>query len=752
VLEKLSIRILVSVVALAALIGEGPFFRPLLKDAGAAPSSQIQYAQAGPQAAPSGSAIPQPEPAIPAGSFGPKDAQSGEAASQTESDNAQPEQAAAQPEQPAAQPQQAADSQEPAKVQPAGQGAGADPGTAVRRGRRPSVMPRRPSAIMEQPATPALTQSQGGSPLPATAQAGNAAQPAATQQNPAAQTMMQSRMAAMAGGQVTLNFDDADVYTIIQTIFGDVLRLNYIVDPRVKGRVTFRSVAPVPRDKVLPMMEVVMRLNGIAIVEDSGLYRIVPIADIAKEPAPLSQGRDPEKIRTEGKSILQVIPITYISSSEALRLMAPFLSQNALVVDVPKGNKIIIVDTDANVKRLLRLLEVFDNEGVKQKKSKIFVYHCQNGKAKDIASTLQQVFLNAKASGTSTDSSPAGKSAALPLTPQGAAPSIQSQRSTAPGASDQLVAESTRIFSDDILNAVIVMATPEDYELIQETLVRVDIAQRQVMIEGLIAEVTLKDNLDIQLSGLIKASIGSFNLDLALNPGNLKFDGSSPSTSGFTMVGTDSAGRVRALVTALATESKAKVLASPHVLVSDNREAKIQIGQQVPITTSETYGAVGVAPQRMVQYKDIGIILKVKPRVNEGGLVAMEVGQEVSTFQTIPLGNIGETQIIINKTEANTSLVVQDGQSIVIGGLIREDTSNTRSGIPLLSRIPILGWLFGNTSKEKQRTELIILLTPHVMKNQVDATKVTSGYVEGMIKNSEGRIKKEEMIKKEAAN
>lgn len=555
-------------------------------------------------------------------------------------------------------------------------------------------------------------------------------------------------MAAMTGGQVTLNFDDADVYTIIQTIFGDVLHLNYIVDPRIKGRVTFRSVAPVPRDKVLPLMEVVMRLNGIAIVEEGGLHRIVPIADIAKEPAPLSIGRDPEKIRPQGKSILQVIPITYISSSEALRLMAPFLSQNALVVDVPKGNKIIIVDTDANVKRLLRLIDVFDNESVKQKKPKIFVYHCQNGKAKDISATLQQVFLNSKVPTTVAAPAPSGKSAAaLPQTPQVPAPYNQSQSSTAPGNSDQLVAENTRIFSDDILNAVIVMATPEDYEIIKETLVRIDIAQRQVMIEGLIAEVTLKDNLDIQLSGLLKTSIGSFNLDLALNPGNLKFDGSAPSTSGFTLVGTDSAGRVRALVTALATESKAKVLASPHILVSDNREAKIQIGQQVPITTSETYATAGIAPQRIVQYKDIGIILKVKPRVNEGGLVAMEVGQEVSTFQTIPLGNIGETQIIINKTEADTSLVVQDGQSIVIGGLIREDTSNTRSGIPFLSKIPIIGWLFGNTSKEKQRTELIILLTPHVMRNQVEANKVTSGYVEGMIQNSEGRIKKEELMK-----
>ena len=117
------------------------------------------------------------------------------------------------------------------------------------------------------------------------------------------------------------------------------------------------------------------------------------------------------------------------------------------------------------------------------------------------------------------------------------------------------------------------------------------------------------------------------------------------------------------------------MLASPHILVSDNREAKIQVGQQVPLLTSETYGAVGVTPQRNYQYKDIGIILKVKPRINEGGLVSLEISQEISTSEKITLG--GTEQLLLNKTEATTNLVVQDGQTIVIGGLIREDTNKS---------------------------------------------------------------------------
>jgi general secretion pathway protein D len=663
----------------------------------------------------------------------------------------------------------------PADEQPAQQ---AQP--VQRPGRRPSAMPQRPAtptqgdaaAPQGQPMLPGAQQmspqtgpqlpqpmapAQMGQPQPQAGPAPAAAPQSATEPAPIQAPSGQQRVApAIVGGQVTLNFDDADVYSLIQTVFGDVLRVNYIVDPRVKGRVTFRSVAPVPRDSVLPLMEVVLRLNGIGIVEEGGLYRIVPIADIAKEPAPVSIGRDPNRIPSTGKSLLQVVPIRYVSSTEVIRLIAPFLSANALVVDVPKGNQIIIVDTDANVKRILRLVEVFDNEGVKQKKPQIFVFHCQNGKAKDIATTLQQMFLGARTSGgaaapsvparQATSSQPSASS--MPGQSVISSPG-QSIMSSSPGSGEQLVSDITKIFPDEILNAVIVLATPEDYELIKQTMERIDIVPRQVVIEGLIAQVTLTDNLSLGLSAVFKGSVGGLDTTIALNGSNLSVDPAKPSGAGFTFIGTDSGGQVRAVITALATESKAKLLAAPHILVSDNREARIQVGQQVPITTSETFGAAGVTPQRIVQYKDIGIILKVKPRVNEGGLVALEVGQEVSTFSTIPLGNVGETQIIINKVEAATNLVVQDGQTIVIGGLIREDTSKSLSGVPWISKVPLIGWLFGNTEDDKSRAELIILLTPHVMRNQREAQAVTADYVDQMTESSKGRIQREDLIKKE---
>jgi general secretion pathway protein D len=556
-------------------------------------------------------------------------------------------------------------------------------------------------------------------------------------------------MAQPRKGQIVLNFDDADVYSVIQTIFGEVLRANYIVDPRVKGRVTFRSVAPVPVDEVLPLMEVILRLNGIAVVESKNLYRIIPISDISKEPSPVSYGRDPEKVPITGKALVQVVPIMYVQSSEVLKLLTPFASTNAVLIDVPKSNQIIVVDTDANIRRILKLVEIFDNEKQQQRKPHVFVYLVRNGKAKDIANLLQQIFLGSKGASTErtlpTPKTSSGAPSQRTPTQMGTAVSPSTNISSISGGMEAIVSEFTRFIPDEITNSITILSTPEDYAVIKKTIEDLDIVPRQVIIEGMIASVMLTDNLSLGISALYKDTINSKSMRFALNPSGLAVSPNNLSMDGFTFVGIDAAGVVRAVITTLATDSKAKVLAAPHILVSDNRDAKIQVGQQVPLITTETYGSTTVAPQRTYQYRDIGIILKVKPRINSGGLVAIELYQEISTYEKIALS--GEDQLLLDKTDVTTELVVQDGQTIVIGGLIREDTSKSRTGIPILSKIPLIGWLFGNTEDDKKRQEIIILLTPHVIKDQHEAKDATKKYINKMTESSEGRIKKEDLIK-----
>jgi type II secretory pathway component GspD/PulD (secretin) len=618
---------------------------------------------------------------------------------------------------------------------------------------------QKPPAAVPSAAPGGAAPQVPGAPGPAAPQAGFPLippPPAREGMPPIATPRMAVRPAAMDAsrkGQFTLNFDDADVFSIIQTVFGEILKANYVIDPRVKGRVTFRSIAPVPVENVLPLMEVILRLNGIGIVEDNHLFRIVPISDISKEPSPVSFGRDPEKIPVTGKALLQVVPIVYVQSAEALKLITPFASNNAVLIDVPKGNQIIIVDTDSNVRRMLSLIEVFDNERLKQRKPQVFVYQVQNSKAMDIATLLQQIFTGGKQGAMRPSTVPrttAGENQPAPTTPtvSAPAPAPRSQVPSGTGGEEVLVADFTKIIADEITNTIVVLATPEDYATISRTIEQIDIVPRQVIIEGMIASVSLTDNLSLGLAALFKGSVSGFNTSIGLNTTGL-IDVKGLTQAGFTFLATDAAGIVRGLLTALAEKSKAKVLASPHILVSDNRDAKFQVGQQVPLLTSETYGTAGVSPQRNYQYKDIGIILKVKPRINQGGLVSLDISQEISTSEKIALGDT--EQLLINKTEATTNLVVQDGQTIVIGGLIREDTTKGATGIPWLSQIPFLGWLFGSTTDDTKRQELIILLTPRVIKNQKEAKTVSESYIDNMSDASQERIRKDELMRKKPA-
>jgi general secretion pathway protein D len=516
--------------------------------------------------------------------------------------------------------------------------------------------------------------------------------------------------------------------------------------------VTFRSIAPITTDKVLPVMETILRINGVGVVEDGGLYRIVPISEVAREPASVGFGRDPDKIPSTGKSLVHVVPILFLQSTEVIKLITPFLSANAVVIDVPKTNQIIIVDTDASVKRILQFLATFDNEQQKKKQAQVYVYAVQNGKAKNVANLLQQIFLGAKS--TTPDrphTTTTTTTTTRPPTPQPSQPPVSQQQLSKPpttGTGETLVSDITRIFADEILNSVIILATPEDYTLIKETIVKIDLLPRQVMIEGLVAQINLTDNLSLGLSYVFKTQFkispdSIMQGAIGLNTGNL--NATSLPGSGFTFVGTVG-DDVRAVINALATQSRAKVIAAPHILVTDNREARIQVGQQVPIVTSTSYDTTVTSSRTStIQYKDIGIILKVTPQVNESGLVALDLAQEVSTFSTIELGT-NETTIILNKAEATTNDVVKDGETIVIGGLIREDTSKSRTGVPWLTKIPLLGYLFGNTTDDETRTEIIILLTPHVVKTQDQAKELTSDYVDRMIKTGKGKVTKQELF------
>ncbi len=552
-----------------------------------------------------------------------------------------------------------------------------------------------------------------------------------------------SRAAQQAGGPVSFFFDDADIFEVVQTVFGDILRVNYLIDQRVKGKVTFRTVTPIPREEVLAVMETILRINGIGFVEEKGMYRIVPLAEVSRELVYSQVGKDP------GKVAIEMFTFKNMNLKEAMADIESAIGLNVQggtirILPIWRLNALLAVaSTKEQMEYVRRWIEAFDGMFA-EARPKVMVYPLQNSKAAHVASMLQAILGGAGGAGaapapaaTAPKAPTAGAAAAAPPAPKPGPAAVAA-------GTGFLVSAETRIFADEITNALIILATPADYAFIEETIKKIDVLSRQVVIEGLIVRVDLTDNLSFGVSWALNTDVNikgidPFKRDINLAGGvtALPFGTTLDKTpgSGFTFVGTDPKGIVRARINAALKDSRAKILAAPHILVLDNREARIQVGSQVPLATQTTTSpltggeAASSTVTSTIQYKDIGIILKVKPQVNDSGLVSLDISQEVSSLGD-NVSIAGQQFASINKTEATTNLVAQDGETIIIGGLIREDTSKVKEGIPLLSQIPILGSLFSNTTNSSTRSELIILLTPHVIKNMQEAEKVTQEYVD----------------------
>jgi general secretion pathway protein D len=566
-----------------------------------------------------------------------------------------------------------------------------------------------------------------------------------------------------AGGPVSFFFDDADVFEVVQTVFGDVLKVNYIIDPKVKGKVTFRTVTPIPKEEVLNVMEIILRINGVGFVEEKGLYRIIPLTDVSKELVYSQVGKDPGKVAIElfifkNMNLKESMPdlenTIGLNVQGGTTRILPILRLNALMV---------VASTKEQMEYVRQWVEAFDSMFAGAR-PKITVYPLQNSKAAHVASMLSSILGGGGGvAGTATPPPTAPRPAATPAA--GAAPAAAAPRAgaaaTVTGGTGFLVSPDTRIFADEISNSLIILSTPADYAFIEETIRKIDTVPRQVVIEGLLVRVDLTDNLDFGMQwtiqndftikglkpfGRSEQSSGRIANDSVRFEGPLSLNTPIASPN-FTFTAIDAAGNIKLALQSLASQGKAKILASPHILVSDNREARIQVGQQIPIATSTTTQPISttttttatVASTSTIQYKDIGIILKVKPQINDSGLVSLEVTQEVSS-QGADVNIAGQAFASINKTEATTDLVAQDGETIIIGGLIREDNTRSRDGIPFLSRIPVLGYLFGSTVDHTTRAELIILLTPRVVRNMQEAGSLTSDYIEkykGVAKDKE---------------
>jgi general secretion pathway protein D len=369
---------------------------------------------------------------------------------------------------------------------------------------------------------------------------------------------------------------------------------------------------------------------------------------------------------------------------------------------------------------------------------RIYVYFVKNGTALNLANLMTQVFATAINTGEAEkqlSQAPLPKRRAFEVTnplvkrretgvkttpakspPQEAVPAEVAKE--LPTESSRLKG-TIKITPDEIRNALIIEATPADYRVIMNVLKTIDVLPRQVLIEATIAEIdySLFTELGLTWEYVKGQSFGTGLLNLT-----------SSGDSGLSFaIGIDD--QLRATLRALERQNRVKILSSPHILASDNQEARIDISSEIPIVSAETIVPTGGQSivTTTVQYRDTGVLLTVTPHINDRGLVTMDIYQEVSE-QSEDVVVAGKAFPSFFKRVVQTTLTVRHGQSIVLGGLIRENKSKSTSGIPWLARLPIIGFLFGSKRDAFDKTELIILLTPKVIANLDDVDLVTDGF------------------------
>ena len=295
-----------------------------------------------------------------------------------------------------------------------------------------------------------------------------------------------------------------------------------------------------------------------------------------------------------------------------------------------------------------------------------------------------------------------------------------------------------RIVADEKNNALVVYARPRDYRMILDVIKRLDIVPLQVLIEATVAEVTLNDNLSYGLQFFLQHGANNFSLNTAAQPpaptGGIGAVGDiSAVYPGFNYV-LSTAG-ARAILSALSSVTHVNVVSSPQLLVLDHQTAALQVGDQVPILTQQATSTVTATPEivNSVSYMNTGVLLQVTPRVNTSGLIALDINQEVSNVTAATTSTTSESSSpTISQRQIVTSVVVQDGQTVALGGLIQDSVTKGRTGIPLLSDIPVVGLLFGGNSNAVARTELLVLLAPKIIRNSAEASAVTDELRERM--------------------
>lgn len=632
---------------------------------------------------------------------------------------------------------------------------------------------------------------------------------------------------------ITLKFDNAEIYEVIQTVLGDILRLDYALDPSIQGRVTLNTTAPVSMADVYNVLEGVLSLNGISIVRDGKVYKVVRDANAVRDAVSFEAAG-------ENSPLIQIIPVKFVQASQLVNSLRNFIGTQAAMTSDPTNHYLIVADRATNVAKIVDMVKVLDVDYLRHVRirmvqlekgdatemaremdilfrasgmfnwagtdgNKVFflpvvrmnavlvaaandavlaaaeqwirtlddepknglgnnvhVYPVANSNAAHIANILRQLYGGAAAYGTQQTTPATGATSQPGQTSavSGANPTQTITRGNVPGATaaGAGLAGTVQIIADEATNTLVIRASAPDYQQIRKVIERLDTIPRQVLIQVMVAEVSLTDKLQYGIEWWMKSVLSK---DGKTWPALLGIEGNlipptSPGTvsgaaSGLNYLVFNGAGSIVGMLKLLADDTDVSLLSAPHVMASDGKTAKIEVGADEPIVTQTVSTpssipsptATGLTTSNSVQYRPTGILLDVKPSINASGRVTLSITQEVSARGT-PLSVGGSEYPSFSKRKVSTDVTLEEGKTLMIAGLIQDKGTRGVIGVPGLKDIPLLGMLFGTTKNDRDKVELMIAITPYVVRNREEGDRITAAFqdslrdLKGLMQNHQG--------------
>ncbi len=583
---------------------------------------------------------------------------------------------------------------------------------------------------------------------------------------------------ATADGRHTLNLRAADIGVLVQTV-SEITGKSFILDPRVEGRVTVISAKPQTPAEIYETFLSVLRVHGFAAVSAGNMIKIVPDAVAAQDGSVGNGGGGPDALVT------RLIPLQHVSAEDVVKLLHPLAPQQATFTANPGNNSILISDRAGNVERLMQLIRRMDTAS----DAEVEVIPLRHASAAEVARTLTTLDGSAGGAAGATSPKliadertnsillsgdranrlrlrslvahldtplDGGENTQVIYLSNARAedlmPILESVAGTLTGHAGGEGAKTATIQAHAETNALVITAAPAVFRDLSAVVRQLDVRRAQVLVEAIIAEVTdeLADELGVQWQSTNfdgeRGYIGGSNFPGTGGLGSIigamtdplgALGGSGGLNMGWvggrvTVPGPDGKEinlfQIGALVKALRGDGRANVLSNPSVVTLDNTEAQFKVVQEVPFLTGQYTNTGGTSSQptnpfQTVERKDVGLILTVTPHINEGTAVRLEIKQEVSAIASTVSGAV---DLITNKRELTTSVLVPDGGLLVLGGLKEEETRESMQGVPGVSRIPVLGHLFKSRNAQRKKRNLMIFLRPIIMRDAATEAAVSS--------------------------